>query len=135
MRVLLDTNIVSVMLRGKEPPRLIEMMAEIAQEDTFICVTTAREVLYGLRRRSGLELIEDAFEHLVQRAGVVLPFDLEAARICADLTITLEAQGTPLDLADLEIASIALANSLALITGNDRHFRRIPGLRVYNWLD
>ena len=38
-----------------------------------------------------------------------------------------------LDDADLRIASIALANRLALITGNDRHFRRIAGLRVYNW--
>lgn len=134
MRVLLDTNVVSAMLRNQEPPLLIERMAEIAQEDTFISATTAREVLFGLRRRSGLEHIEDAFEQLVQRANVVLPFDLDAARCYADTAALLFARGEPLDLSDLEIASIALAHNLALITGNDRHFRRVPGLRVYNWL-
>ena len=134
MRVLLDTNIVSVMLRGQEPPLLIERMAEVAQEDTFTSATTAREVLYGLRRRPGLERVEEAFERLVQCAEVVLPFDLAAARVCADLGVMLEAQGRPIDLSDLEIAAIALANNLTLITGNDRHFRRIPGLKVLNWL-
>lgn len=135
MRVLLDTNVVSVILRNQEPPLLIDRMAEIAQEDIFISATTAREVLYGLRRRQGLEWIEDAFERLVERADVVLPFDLNAARISADVAAVLAARGEPIDLADLEIASIALANRLAIVTGNDRHFLRIPRLRVYNWLD
>jgi tRNA(fMet)-specific endonuclease VapC len=34
----------------------------------------------------------------------------------------------------LRIASIALANSLTLVTGNERHFRRVPGLAIENWL-
>jgi tRNA(fMet)-specific endonuclease VapC len=135
MRILLDTDVTSAIARDRMPPLLIDRMAEVAQEDTFICATTVREVLYGLRRRTGLEWIEDRFEQLVARAEVVLPFDMAAARICADLEALLEAQGQRIDLSDLEIASIALANNLALITGNTRHFRRIPGLRVYNWLD
>ena len=51
------------------------------------------------------------------------------------MRVHLERQGESLHEADLRIAAIALANNLALITGNTRHFRRIPGLRVYNWLD
>jgi tRNA(fMet)-specific endonuclease VapC len=39
-----------------------------------------------------------------------------------------------LDLADLEIAAIALANDFTLVTGNTRHFERISRLRVENWL-
>jgi len=42
--------------------------------------------------------------------------------------------GTPLATADLQIASIALAHNLILITGNVRHFERVPGLIVENWL-
>ena len=133
MKVLLDTNVVSVMLRTKEPPQLIQHLAELAREDVFISTVTAREILYGLRRRGGLELFEDRFERILDKYEI-LPFDLAAARICADLTVMLEARGKPLDLADLEIAAIALANNLTLITGNDKHFRRIPGLKVRNWL-
>jgi len=46
----------------------------------------------------------------------------------------LEKAGTPLAIADLEIAAIALVNKLVLVTGNTRHFVRIPELTVENWL-
>jgi len=46
----------------------------------------------------------------------------------------LEKIGLPLDLADLEIASIAIAGNFVLITGNTRHFSRIPELQLENWL-
>jgi tRNA(fMet)-specific endonuclease VapC len=46
----------------------------------------------------------------------------------------LEERGLPLADADLRIAAIALANDLTLVTGNVRHFRRIPDLAVENWL-
>ena len=133
MRVLLDTNVVSVILRGKEPPELTLRLAERPPEDLYISTITAQEVLFGFRRKQGVEHLEDRFERLLDRYEV-LPFDLAAARVCADIAATLATQGKPLELADLEIAAIALANNLTLITGNDRHFRRIPGLKVRNWL-
>ena len=45
----------------------------------------------------------------------------------------LESIGNPLSPADLQIASIALANNLTLITGNTKHFDRVSGLQVKNW--
>jgi tRNA(fMet)-specific endonuclease VapC len=121
------------MLRTKEPPQLILRLAELARSDVHISTPTVREVLFGLRRKPGLEELEDRFERFLDRYEI-LPFDLMAARVCANLAAGLEAQGKRLDLSDLEIAAIALANNLALVTGNDRHFRRVPGLRAYNWL-
>lgn len=134
MGVLLDTNIIIVILRGKEPPSLLTRLAEQARDDVFISAVTAQEVLYGFRRRPGADEKERQFERLLEQ-NEVLPFDLSAARICAGVAAELAAQGKPVELADLQIASIALAHNLALITGNTRHFRRIPGLRVYDWLD
>jgi tRNA(fMet)-specific endonuclease VapC len=134
MRILLDTNVVSVILKERENPLLLEQIASFAPEDVHVTTVTVREVLYGTRKRQREDL-EDRFEKLIAERVVVLPFDLAAARHCAELQVYLEALGTPLDLPDLEIASIALAHNLALVTGNTRHFRRIPGLRVYNWLD
>jgi tRNA(fMet)-specific endonuclease VapC len=46
----------------------------------------------------------------------------------------LERAGTPLPEPDLRIAATALARSLTVATGNIRHFARIPGLNVENWL-
>jgi tRNA(fMet)-specific endonuclease VapC len=50
------------------------------------------------------------------------------------LRARLERVGTPVSEPDLRIASIALNLQLTLVTGNVRHFSRIPGLNVENWL-
>jgi tRNA(fMet)-specific endonuclease VapC len=64
----------------------------------------------------------------------VLPFDAAAARICGGLRAELERRGSPIGDADTRIASIALANGLTVVTGNVRHFQRVPELSVENWL-
>lgn len=50
------------------------------------------------------------------------------------LRAELEKKGTPLMEADLRIASIALYNDLIVITGNVKHFLKVKGLLVENWL-
>ena len=64
----------------------------------------------------------------------VLPFDEGAARQYGQLRAQLEQQGTPIGDADMRIAAIALANDLTVVTGNVRHFERVPSLVVENWL-
>ena len=64
----------------------------------------------------------------------VLPFDGDAARRYGEVRAELERQGTPLGEADLRIGAIALSRGLTVVTGNIRHFQRIPGLSVENWL-
>jgi tRNA(fMet)-specific endonuclease VapC len=49
------------------------------------------------------------------------------------LKAELEAAGTPLADADLLIAATALEHGMALVTGNTKHFARIPGLQLENW--
>ncbi|MDM8522200.1 hypothetical protein QUF80_02415 [Desulfococcaceae bacterium HSG8] len=46
----------------------------------------------------------------------------------------MEKKGQPLSFADLQIASVAIANNLTLITGNEKHFERIDELEIENWL-
>jgi len=65
----------------------------------------------------------------------VLPFDASAARRYGEVRAELERRGTPIGDADLRIASIALARNLTVVTGNVRHFRKVPGLAVENWLE
>lgn len=64
----------------------------------------------------------------------VLPFDASAARRYGEVRAELERRGTPIGDADLRIASIALDRDLTVVTGNVRHFEKVPGLAVENWL-
>ena len=65
----------------------------------------------------------------------IVSFDAKAAYICGRIRAELEKRGTPLDLADLEIASIAIANNFTLVSNNVRHFERIPQLSYETWLE
>ena len=56
-------------------------------------------------------------------------------RVRCHLRANLEKQGRTLSLADMEIAAIAMANDFTLITGNTKHFARINGLKLENWLE
>ena len=76
----------------------------------------------------------DKLEQLVWPNVSVIPFDGTAARTYGLLRAELEKLGTPISEPDLRIASIAMAHSLILVTGNERHFSRIPSLQIENWL-
>jgi tRNA(fMet)-specific endonuclease VapC len=67
-------------------------------------------------------------------AMVILPFDESAARRFGWLKAHLEKSGMGLADLDLQIASIALAQDRPLVTHNQRHFRRVPGLTLEDWL-
>lgn len=65
----------------------------------------------------------------------LLGLTIEGARIFGDLKALLERQGRKLADADLFIAAICLEHGATLVTGNRRHFDRIPGLAIENWID
>ena len=64
----------------------------------------------------------------------MLPFNAVAAEVYGPLRARLESEGRRLDEPDLRIASIALSRGLTLISGNVRHFSRVPDLQLENWL-
>ena len=99
----------------------------------FTTAITAGELLYGAAKRGSPGLAERV-RQLISSAVAVLPFGMAAAEIYGSLRWELEADGKRLDEPDLRIASIVLASGLTLITGNIRHFGRVPRLRVENWL-
>jgi len=62
-----------------------------------------------------------------------LPFWDEAAIVCGQIRARLASAGTPIGAYDLQIAAIALANNLTLVTHNTREFGRVDGLRLEDW--
>ena len=132
---LLDTDILSNLLKRTPSTALIAKLESVPVEHQFTSSITLGELFYGahrLRERAGLLL--ERLDRTLPPNLPALPFDAAAARRYGEVRAELERNGTPLGDADLRIGAIALAHSLIVVTGNVRHFRRIPGLLVENWL-
>jgi tRNA(fMet)-specific endonuclease VapC len=128
-----DTDVLSATMRRDPSLPLIRRLAQIPPSEQFTTAITMGELLYGASRRDSKKLHEQV-RQLIRGALTVLPFDEAAADIYGPLRAQLESAGQRLDEPDMRIASIALAHDLTLVTGNVRHFARIPGLAVENWL-
>ena len=132
---LLDTDILSNLLKRAASTALIARLASVPPERQFTSSITLGELFYGAHRlvtRANL-LLERLDRTLLPNLST-LPFDEAAARRYGEVRADLERQGMPLGDADLRIGSIALARNLTVVTGILRHFQRIPGLTVENWL-
>jgi predicted nucleic acid-binding protein len=70
-------------------------------------------------------------EARVLPAVTVLPYDVAVARVYGEIEAALARAGQRLADADLQIAATAIYHGLELVTGNARHFARVPNLRVH----
>ncbi len=129
-----DTDILSAVVRREPPLHLIRRLAQVPAEDQFTTSITLSELLYGASKRGSADLA-GRVRSLVLGAAAVLPFDVRSAGVYGPLRARLEAEGRRLDEPDLRIASIALSRRLTLVSGNVRHFARVPDLPVENWLE
>ncbi len=130
---LLDTDVLSHLVKAAPPAALLERFSHLRKQDLYTSSVNQGELLYGLfRLRKGRTYFQRA-ERLWQRL-CLLSFDSYSAEIYGQLRAELERRGTPLPDVDLMIASVALGNALILVTGNVRHFSRVPNLQIENWL-
>ncbi len=128
-----DTDTLSAVIRRKPPLHLIRRLAQIPPADQATTTITLGELLYGAAKRDSERLTRQVRE-VVSIATTVLPFDSAAAEVYGPLRARLESEGRRLEEPDLRIASIALSRGLTVVTGNVRHFARVPDLAVENWL-
>lgn len=132
---LLDTDTLSSLLKRRPSTGLIVKLASIPPEQQFTSSITIGELIYGAHRQTQrTDALLRQFENILPSNLPVLPFDDRAARRYGAVRAHLERQGAIIGDADIRIASIALTRDLTVVTGNLRHFQRIPGLVVENWL-
>lgn len=132
---LLDSDILINLIRRAPSTMLITKLASVPPEQQFTSSITLGELVYGaykLQARTD-ELLQQLEESLLPNLPV-LPFDSAAAQHYGEVRAKLERLGMPLGDADLRIGCIALARGFTMVTGNVRHFQRIPGLTVENWI-
>lgn len=135
MKYLFDTDIISNVFKKRPSKNLLGRLSKTPQKDQYISSITISEIVYGAWKSNQPHLHLDNLEKILLPAVNIVNFDSKAAYVCGGIRAKLENEGTPLALADLEIASIALCHDLVLVSGNLRHFSRVPNLRLENWLD
>jgi tRNA(fMet)-specific endonuclease VapC len=126
---LLDTDSVSYALRGHG--RVGERIREHRPSEIGISAITLAELRFGADRR-GSKRLHDLIGRFAE-AVEVFPFDAAAATEYGRLSNTLAQRGTPIGEFDVLIAAHAVALRRTLVSNNDRHFSRVPGLTTDNW--
>ena len=130
MSYLLDTDIVSNPLKRRPSLALLKRLAVVPPEEQFTTVITVGEMIYGALRSQRAQMLIDRLDRDVWPNHRILDFDLQAAREYGRLRAHSETQGVSVAEADLRIAAIAATRGLVVVTGNTRHFERVPGLTV-----
>ena len=136
--IVLDTNVVSELMRPVPSGRVLRWLNAQAPDDLWLNSVVVSELLFGLARLpagSRKRQLIDAFAAMLNEdfAGRVLPFDLEAAVIYAELAAGREASGRPVAMADAQIAAICLVHGGALATRNLKHFEGLGLVLVNPW--
>ncbi len=131
---IFDTDIYTNVMRKIPSKTLLNRLKKVPRRDQFTTTITIAEVYYGLIKASNRTRLLKLFEDVLLPRATILPFDFSAAKKYGEIRSFLEKQGTPLAHADLQIAAIALTMNMTLVTGNLKHFQRVPQLTVKNWL-
>ena len=131
---LFDTDVISSIFKPRPSERLLAKLDGLEQRQQFISTITIFEIVYGAAKSDRSEYHMKNLKDVLLPAVNIVCFDTKAAFVCGHIRAALEKQGQKLPLADIEIAAIAIANELILITGNTGHFMRIEGLKIENWL-
>lgn len=135
LRFLFDTSVISAPIAKSPDAKLVGRIEDHAHE-AAIASTVWHELIYGVsrlprgRRRDALM---DYVETVVGVTFPILPYDDKAAAWHARERARLEKAGKPVPFADGQIASIAYANDLVLVTHNTKDFARYQNMRLENW--
>jgi tRNA(fMet)-specific endonuclease VapC len=104
-------------------------------EEAFISVVTASELLHGVHRAARPEqrARRSAFVEGILERFPLLEIDLATARAHARVWAELSESGRLVGSHDLWLASACIAHGLTMVTSNVREFARVPGLVVETW--
>ena len=129
---MLDTNICIYIIKQR-PPAVLERFTSVSVGDIGISTMTLAELEYGASKSRHAERNRQALDQFLLPLEIAT-FDREAARVYGKVRTSLEQKGHVIGSMDLLIASHALTLRVCLVTNNEREFKRVPGLRVENWV-
>lgn len=131
MSYLLDTN-TCIGYLNRRNQNIFQNLSRRSPSEIRLCDVVKFELYYGAyrssRQQQNLALLERFFD-----AFQSLPFDGDSAIVCGRIRSQLQGQGTPIGAYDFQIAAIALAYDLILVTHNLREFNRVENLKLEDW--
>lgn len=129
---LLDTDILSAVMR-QEPATLAHARAYLAVHGCLTFSTITRyEILRGLHAKHATAQLA-AFDQLC-RVSTILPLTDPIVVRAAGIYAHLYRRGALIGDADILIAATSIEHRLIVLTNNEEHYRRIPGIQIENWL-
>jgi tRNA(fMet)-specific endonuclease VapC len=126
-RYLLDTNVISHIMQGRESS-LLARLAKLPVGQVAISSVTLAEIEYGIQRRGQPMALRNALTQVLLHMDV-LPWDATAATCYGELCSSLESQGINLSDFDMMIAAHAVALK-AILVSRDKAFANIPKQRL-----
>ena len=132
MKYLLDSNICIYCINRKYPEVMNEVLRRQASGIAISAVSKA-EMYAGSYRQGSPKRYRDEQDRFFERFPS-LPFDDTAADWYGRIHADLEGRGQLMGVADMQIAAIAMANDLTVVTHDRRGFQRLPELPVEDWV-
>lgn len=135
--ILLDTNVLSELMRPTPEQRVQEWLDRRPTEDFWVSAVTVAEISLGIallpdggRKAALADVANQMFKE--DFVGRCLPFDQGAAETYGEIVASRTRRGRPISVEDAQIAAIATTNRLALATRNVPDFEEIDGLLTIN---
>ncbi len=132
-RYLLDTNI-CIYIKNHRPPEVLARFSQLPPGKVAMSAITYGELCFGTEKSSKPKATHQILEHLTTLIPV-LPLDENVSAHYGKIRQQLQAKGKSIGNNDLWIAAHALAGKLILVTNNEAEFKRVPGLKVENWVE
>lgn len=131
-KFLLDTNI-CIYIRQKRPPKVLARFEKLKAGEACLSIITHGELLYGAEKSEQRDVALARLADLVTLLPV-LTLPEAAAKAYGEIRAYLESRGEVIGGNDLWIAAHAKSAGLVLVTNNEKEFKRVPGLKVQNWV-
>ncbi len=129
---MLDTDTCAFIMRGASE-KLRRRLLATPMDEQSISVVTLAELLFGVRLSSKPKQNRETLSAFVRHVSV-FGWTEDAAEDYADIRVHLQKKGKMIGANDLMIAAHARSVGAVIVTNNEREFRRVPGLKVENWI-
>jgi len=132
---LLDTNILSELIKKKPSLNLISNLS--AKSSCYLCTSCicVMELRYGSALRDDFKLFWDKIETNILSRIAVIALNTKEVLIAGDILANLQKSGQIIGIEDILIGATAISYNFKMVTANVRHFSKIKGLMVENWIE
>ena len=132
---VLDTNILSEVLRPRPSPAVIGRLLACNSRTLFASEITRFELCFGARLRPDAAVFWARLQRELMPLVTWLPVDQAISTRAGEIAAAQRLTGRPCGTVDPFIAATALVQGVPLVTRNVQHFERVDGLKVQNWFE